>query len=158
MTDEPQPTVRTHSDEWCMALERERLAQIAELEAEVATLRKRQPTFEEQIANAKPWDPNSDRAAPLTAEEADAYDAALAELDAPDPRIAERDAEITRLRAVIAQLREEWHPKAQQEIAAMTAAREVARRYADEYRMHWAGMTAEDIGAFDRLVEAFGDG
>jgi hypothetical protein len=108
---------RTHSDEWCMAIERERLAQIADLEVHLQGCR-----------------------------------TALGDC------IAESDAEITRLRAVIAQLREDWRPKAQQEIAAMTAAREVARRYADEYRMHWDGMTAEDIGAFDRLVEAFKDG
>lgn len=166
MTDEPQPTVREHSDEGCMAIERERLAQIAELKAEVATLRKRQPTFEEQIANAKPWDPNSDPAVHITDEEADAFEAALAELDAPDPRIAEQDAEITRLRGVIAQLREDWRPKAQQEIAAMTAAREVARLWGGREE-NWGlcyiamkqGQEMRDCkAALDRLAEALRDG
>jgi hypothetical protein len=35
MTDEPR---RTHSDEWCMAIERERLARIAELEARLTAM------------------------------------------------------------------------------------------------------------------------
>jgi hypothetical protein len=81
-------------------------------------------------------------------------------------QIAELEAEITRLRAVIAQLREDWRPKAQQEVAAITAAREVARL--------WSGR-AEDFGlcyitmkqgqnlrdckaALDRLVEALDHG
>jgi cob(I)alamin adenosyltransferase len=70
-------------------------------------------------------------------------------------QIAERDAEISRLRAVISQLREDWRPKAQQEIAAMTAAREVARLWVRVERdMLWV----EVHHALDNLVEALDRG
>jgi cob(I)alamin adenosyltransferase len=106
--------IREHSDEWCMAIERERLAQIAELEEHLQGCR-----------------------------------TALGDC------IAESDAEITRLRAVIAQLREDWRPKAQQEIAAMTAAREVARLWVRVERdMLWV----EVHHALDNLVEALDRG
>lgn len=122
MTDEPQPTVREHSDEGCMAIERERLAQIAELEAANAHIR-------------SCWE--LDEAAVITLRR----------------RIVESDAEITRLRGVIAQLREDWRPKAQQEVAAMTAAREVARLWVnlDKYEP----MEGQMRDVLDRLVEAF---
>jgi hypothetical protein len=76
--------------------------------------------------------------------------------------IAESDAEITRLRDVIAQLREDWRPKAQQEIAAMAAAREVARLWNVQRGLHQRPVEtvrmADWVAAHDRLVEALGDG
>jgi hypothetical protein len=126
MTDEPNPTVREHSDEWCEALDRERLAQIADLEGENLRL----------------------RCIRLSADKAEVH-------------IAEQDAEITRLREVIAQLREDWRPKAQQEAAAMTAAREVARLRVEMKEAGLDGAARAVVrlsSALDNLVEALDRG